>query len=343
MPDLLDKRLLFVTGKGGAGKTTVAAALGLAAARRGKRTIVCEVAQQERLWRAFSRSGEGAGTEGTTRVSPRGYREVELAPGLHAISLDPARALEEYLRLKLGSRALYRLLFENRIFQYLAAATPGLAEMTTISKVWELAQLDRRTPEARPYDLVVLDAPATGHGLGMLQAPRTFREAARAGPIHARAERVETFVSDPSLTGVVVVALPEEMPVSEALALHRSLFEELSREADVTVVNALLPERFRPAEAEDMRSAAESESSRAGREALAAALSGHRQARAQRVHLRRLKREAGRLAASGDEAASPDGRGGRGAPAFLTLPFVFDSELGAKSFELLSRELERQL
>ncbi|MDQ4129640.1 MAG: hypothetical protein M3133_01385, partial [Actinomycetota bacterium] len=121
MVALRDKRLLFVTGKGGAGKTTVAAALGLSAARRGRRTIVCELAGQERVPRALGR----------TAPAPGGHEEVQLAPGLHWISLDPQLALAEYLRAKTGSRTLYRLLFDNRVFQYLAAVTPGLAEILT--------------------------------------------------------------------------------------------------------------------------------------------------------------------------------------------------------------------
>src|SRR5881398_2888629 len=107
MPALLDKRLIFVTGKGGVGKTTVAAALGLAAARAGKRTIVCEVARQERVSRAFHREGVGP-------------RETELAEGLYAISVDPQKALEEYLEDQIGSRRLAQVMYSNRIFDYFA-------------------------------------------------------------------------------------------------------------------------------------------------------------------------------------------------------------------------------
>jgi anion-transporting ArsA/GET3 family ATPase len=131
VPPLLDKRLVFVTGKGGVGKTTVAAAIGLAAARRGKRTIVCEVARQERMSRAFRHEGVG-------------WSETELADNLYAISIDPQQSLEEYLEDQIGSRRLAHLLFRNRIFEYFAAAAPGVRELVTIGKVWELAQLERR-------------------------------------------------------------------------------------------------------------------------------------------------------------------------------------------------------
>src|SRR5919112_5695055 len=160
VPLLLDKRLVVVTGKGGVGRTTVAAALGLAAARAGKRVMVAEVAQQERMSRAFRREGVG-------------YSETELAENFWAMSVDPQHALDEYLGQQVGG-ALSGMLFHNRIFEYFVAAAPGVRELTTIGKVWELCQLERRDRKASPYDLVILDAPASGHGIATLRAPKTF-------------------------------------------------------------------------------------------------------------------------------------------------------------------------
>src|SRR5919204_278698 len=210
---IFDKRLIFVTGKGGVGKTTVAAALGLAAARAGKRTIVCEVAHQERMSQAFRREGVG-------------YSEAELAPRLFAISIDPQRSMEEYLSSQVKPAPLYKLLFDNRFFQYFAAATPGMRELVTIGKIWELAQLERRSAKASPYDLVIVDAPSTGHGLGILRTPATFRDAARVGPIRRQANIIDSFISDPKLTGVVTVALPEEMLGNEARQVDAERFAE---------------------------------------------------------------------------------------------------------------------
>ena len=297
---LLEKRLVFVTGKGGVGKTTVAGALGIAAARRGRQTIVCEVAQQHRLADAFG-------------VESDGYGEVQLDEGLWGLSIHPEQAMREYLEDQVGSR-LYKLMFESRIFQYLAAATPGMRELLTIGKVWDLTQDVRRTGHTT-YDLVILDAPATGHGLGMLRTPRTFRDVARVGPISRQAGRIDEFLTDPELTGVVTVALPEEMPVNETLEFVRRLDEEMGIGPDAVVVNGLYPHRFTAADVKRIEAADGSNPM------LRAALSEHRRAQMQREQLRRLRRDA---------------------PA-VTLPFLFEADLARDALEFLAEELEEKL
>jgi Anion-transporting ATPase len=305
---VLDKRLVIVTGKGGVGKTTVAAALGLAAARRGKRTVVCEVAEQERLAALFG-------------VEVGGHRERELRPGLFGISIHPERAKEEWLRYQLRSGVLAGALGGSRIFQYLTAAAPGLTELVTIGKIWDLAQLKRRT-SGSVFDLVIVDAPATGHGLAMLRAPSTYAGIARVGPIRRQALQIDRFVRDPARTGVLAAALPEEIPVNETLDLAVRLRDELGMAIDAIVVNAVFPERFSGEEARRL-AAFDRRGSAEARAALRAALSEHRRARVQRSQVRRLRRAAA-------------------APLF-TLPYLFRPKLGPSDLERLSRELERRL
>ena len=310
MPGLIDKRLIFVAGKGGVGRTTVAASLGLAAAARGRRTIVCEVARQERVSRAFKREGVG-------------FHETELATNLFAISIDPQESFEEFLAGQVGSRRLAGLLFHNRLFEYLAAATPGLRELATIGKVWELAQLERRAHLAAPYDLVIVDLPATGHGLAALRTPQTFGEVARVGPVRRRADTIDSFIRDPTQTGVLAVALPEEMPVTETIEFADALRRDMGMSVDLTVLNSMLPERFSAADAEAIERANGGHGAPAVAAALRAALSEHRRARANRAQLRRLR------SAVDSEV--------------ITLPYLFEPDLGLEEWSRLSNDLERRL
>ena len=237
--DLLDKRLVFVTGKGGVGKSTVALALGLRAAAEGKRTIVCEVASQEHASRVFKRAQIG-------------FHEVQMEENLWSISIDPDESMREYVLLQLKVRAMRDMLFRSRIFTYLTAATPGLKELVTIGKIWELTQPDRRVKQGRKYDLVVVDAPATGHGIGFLETPRTFAGIARVGPIHSQALELDRLITDHTHTGTAIVSLPEEMPVNESAVLERALREEVGISVDRVYMNALYPERFSKPDAEKL-------------------------------------------------------------------------------------------
>ena len=305
MAGLLDRRLIFVTGKGGVGKSTVATALGVLGARRGRRTIVAELAGQDRVRQTFARSGER-------------FQEVELADGLFTISVDPEDAMEEYLRVKTG--ALGQALGSSRLFQTFAMATPGMRELLTIGKVWELAQPQRRTSGADAYDLVIVDSPAAGHGIGILRTPRTFAEIARVGPIANMAQRIAATIADPAFTGVLAVSTAEEMPVNETLWLRDALAQDAIA-LEAVIVNALYAQRFSPAERTRMANARRSTASARAISALGAAISQHARALAQGEQLARLR--------DGLDAAT----------ATVTLPYLFAEAIGRPHLETLADAL----
>jgi anion-transporting ArsA/GET3 family ATPase len=300
--ELLDKRLVIVTGKGGVGKSTVALALGMAAADAGKRAIVCEVASQEGLSRVFHRA----------RV---GFNEVQLADGLWGISIDPDESMREYVLLQLKVKAARDLLFRSKIFNYLAAATPGLRELVTIGKIWELTLPNRKVKGAVNYDVVIVDAPATGHGVGFLQTPRTFANVARVGPIAAQAETLDAFITDRKRTGVAIVSLPEEMPVNETAMLEREITEKVGASVDRIFMNGLYADRYTDEEAGRLDAAA-GDAQGSARAAILDAVRERRRAHAQAEQLARLQ-----------EITS--------APV-SNLPFLFESELGVDAIRRLA-------
>jgi anion-transporting ArsA/GET3 family ATPase len=205
-------RLLVVTGKGGTGKTTVAAGLAVAAAGRGRRVLVAEVEGRQGLAGLFGRDALD-------------HREAPVAEGVHALAVDPDESLREYLD-RYGFAPLARLLTWAHLNRFITAAAPGLGDVLLVGKVWEAA-----TREARPrsggggplpggsgaYDLVVLDAPPTGRVVPFLRAPETVAELARVGPIRHQADRVRDLLDDPARTAVLLTCLPEELPVTETL------------------------------------------------------------------------------------------------------------------------------
>jgi len=303
--DLLDKRLVIVTGKGGVGKSTVALALGLKAAERGKRTIVCEVASQERASHAFHRGNVG-------------FAETELLPNLYGISIDPDEAMREYVLLSLKVKAMRDLLFRSKLFTYLAAATPGLRELVTIGKIWELSLDPRKIKGGKPYDLVIVDAPATGHGVGFLQTPKTFANVARVGPIASQAETLHRFITNRRTSGVAIVALPEEMPVNETATLERDLTREVGTSVDRIFLNGLYPERFSAADAAKLDGAL-AKADGPAHDAITAALSVAKRSTAQREQLTRLK----------NKTRAP----------VTTLPFLFQPEMEAAELHQLAEAI----
>jgi hypothetical protein len=351
MASLLERKLIVVTGKGGTGKTTVACALGLLGAHRGLRTIVVELGDQHRLPVLF---------EHTEQVEPG--VEIELEPNLWSTSIDPDRALLEWLHSFAG-RISARLLASSSTFHYFAAAAPGAKELVSMIKVRELclgSRLDRGRSGERQrhgrggrlgYDLVVLDAPATGHALAMLGSPQTFSSIVRVGPLAEHAQDVSDLLGDRARCAYVAVAQGTEMAVTETLELEEGLRLQLDRDLDAVLVNGVLPRRFTR---EDMRQidglapdsardafpgnaivegapavdALAGEASAGVNRAVRAARTTYERTRVQQSQIARLRRQ--RFA---------DGR----PPSVVTIPFVFTPDLDLATVRKISVVLQRRL
>src|SRR4051812_41881381 len=221
---LLERKLIFVTGKGGVGKTTIAAGLALLAAQHGQRTLVGEVDAKGNLADFY----EG----GATSFEPR-----EIVPNLYAMSMHTEESLKEYLRLQLKIPVLARIGPLARTFDFVANAAPGVKEILTVGKfLWEVRE--------HHYDLVVVDAVASGHIVGQLAAPQAIQELVQVGLVRDQTDWMIEILGDRALTGAVIVAAPEEMPVNETLDLAAKLRTDTVVDLAAVVVNRVLPELF---------------------------------------------------------------------------------------------------
>jgi anion-transporting ArsA/GET3 family ATPase len=224
---LLNKRLLFLIGKGGVGKTTVATALALASTKQGKKTLLIEFDGNTRAARILGLPPLDEPTDVLRQVSPT----------LFVLSTTGQAALEEYLRLIIPVRRLLRVVTESRLYQYFVAAAPGLKELLTMGKVWyEERQRDPETQQLR-WDILIVDMPATGHSLQYLRMPRAARDTFGAGLVQRESERILTLFRDPEKTAVNLVTIPEELPVSETQETYQQLTEDLDLPLGVLFIN----------------------------------------------------------------------------------------------------------
>jgi anion-transporting ArsA/GET3 family ATPase len=223
-PALLDRRLLFVTGKGGVGKSTVTAALGLLAAQRGRKTLACELDAKGDLAALFE-------------TSPMDFAPRQVFPGLWGMAMHTEDSLDEYLRLQLRLPRFSRIGSLAKAFDFVATAAPGVREILTVGKLaYEVRE--------RHFDIVVADASATGQVVGQLTAPHAINSLVRVGAIRSQTDWVVDILADHAVTGLVAVTTPEEMPVRETIELVRKVTDDTDVDVAAVVVNRVLPELF---------------------------------------------------------------------------------------------------
>lgn len=229
-----ERRFVFVTGKGGVGKTTVSAALALSLAARGKRVLIAMCNAKERVSTLFD-------------SPPVGKHVTPVADNVWAVNIDPDTALDEYGLMILKVRAFHRAVFDNKYVRAFFRGVPGLQEWAMLGKAWfHAVEKDER---GKPrFDVVLLDAPATGHGLDMLRVPKVIVEIAPAGVLRRDAELAWAMFQDPSQSSVIVVTLPEELPTTESLELIESIETELELPIGEIVINGIFPPLFSEAE-----------------------------------------------------------------------------------------------
>jgi anion-transporting ArsA/GET3 family ATPase len=234
-PELLDRRLLFFTGKGGVGKSTMAAATAMLAADRGRRVLLVDVDGKGDLATLFEHRAVGFSPE-------------QVHPGVLAMSMDTEASLQEYLRLNLKVPVLGRLGPLARVLDFVATAAPGVKEILTIGKIcWEVREAIAGRAD---FDMVVVDASASGHIVAQLGAPAAIQELVDVGPVRSQTDWLVELLSDPAVTGVNVVTTPEEMPVAETIELVARLRAEVNTPLATVIVNRVLPELFTVADEE---------------------------------------------------------------------------------------------
>lgn len=240
---VLDRRLLFVSGKGGVGKTVTTAALALFAFRRRKRVLVVELSPYGRLRELL----------GGPEPSPE---PAEIQPHLELVRIEPRRALEDFLQGVLPIRALRQRLLHSRSFSILTAAAPGIEEFLALAKIAEFEAMRINLRRRPRYDLVIVDAPATGHSLALLSTAKTLTEMLPMGPIGKTAEGVNRLLVDSRRTAAVIVTIPEEMAVNETIEISSGLSRSGALTVGPVIANAVWPDRFTADEARWLMSSA---------------------------------------------------------------------------------------
>jgi energy-coupling factor transporter ATP-binding protein EcfA2 len=306
---LFDKQLVIIAGKGGVGRTTVAAAMAIASAHKGKRVLLAQTKSKERLSTLFG-------------VPPVGTELARMRDRLWAVNMTPAASLREYGAMVLRSEFIARQVLENKVSRAFLHAIPGLEDYSMLGKVWyHTTEMEDGRPK---WDQVILDGPATGHLITMLQIPQAILDAVPEGPLTRPAQAAVDLLRDPKRTSMSIVTLAEDMPSNEAIELSRKATEKLGVTLGPLIVNALYPPRFATGVSARALAALPEDVGDAGLQPLvtSARTAARRRALNDR-YLERLRRE----------LPVPQAH----------LPYLFTSEFGPKAIDDLATRLEPQL
>ncbi len=306
---LFDKQLVIIAGKGGVGRTTVAAAMALASAHRGKRVLLAQTKSKERLSTLFG-------------VPPVGTELARVSERVWAVNMTPAAALREYGAMVLRSEFIARQVLENKVSRAFLHAIPGLEDYSMLGKVWFHTTEEH---DGKPkWDQVILDGPATGHLVTMLQIPQAILDAVPEGPLTRPAQAAVALLRDPKRTAMTIVTLAEDLPSNEAIELSRRATETLGVTLGPLVVNALYPPRFVTGVSARALAALPEDVGDPGLQPLVtSARTAERRRELNDKYLERLRRE----------VPVPQAH----------LPYLFTSEFGPKSIADLAARLEPQL
>ena len=237
--ELLEPRILIVSGKGGVGKTTTAAALALVAARAGRKVCVAEVDRKGSLAKLL-----GGG--------PVGYEPEELSPGVWGMGIVPEDALAEYLNVQYHMKRISRVFTNTHFVDYITTAAPGLKDILVLGKIWYLEQGPASGGTRHNFDTIIVDAPAAGHMLTFLAAPMGLANMVSVGPVRRQSDWLVEMLRDPKRTRVHLVTLAEEMPVSETIETSVALESSIGITTGPTFANAIYTELLTPQEKKEL-------------------------------------------------------------------------------------------
>lgn len=320
LQEILERRLLIIAGKGGAGKTTIAAAMGVLAARHSLRVLIAEV--------------EGKGSlSSMLGADALGSEPLELRPDLFAMNISPEEALEEYFDVQLHMRVIAKPLVSSQLVYYVTHAAPGLRDILILGKLWYAAT--RR----KDFDLIVLDTPAAGHAVSMLRSPEGFLHAVPVGPLAGHTRDVLGWLRDPTQVSIHLVCTPEEMSVNETVETTLLMEDRLHMDVTTIFLNMLYPPQ---AEDPQMTSAIEA-ITHAGQIEEAATSAGYSLRSEDSTALfdaanfysaRRTLQQSHRstLAAQLRRTAQ-----------IIDVPFLFREAIGGKEVDVLADEIEAQV